>query len=443
MSLTNMATNNSIQFAAFALALTCATSAAAVSPQWTIAVESRVRTQEGPSADLAGSWTSLADGSQLLAAVQRGPNGRAALRRIDGHGQIADFAALDPPVNPGEALVLLAAVQDGAYALTSATPDAHASTLYRFAADGSRQWTLRLPSKAYTGDGPAVKLLVHADGSALVLHRRSMTQVTASGEMVWQAGDGNDGQMMQDLADVLIDRQGVIWVGGRGGRAAGARQNDASLRRYSSDGSLLSLHTLPCSPCTNARVMSLAQLSDGKVVAVGRSGTNQPGFFSVRYSDGSERLLALTAPGAGYDRVVADAADNVYALSLDTRTVSAINTADGSVRWHKDGSDITALSNGVLISQSPASGTGTLSLGAFDANGDARWTRQIAANDGSTLGGARQAGGLTRVVAMHRAGRCARVHCAGGAQLERPQHRVRGRRHRQPAAAHDPLQRTR
>ncbi|MCQ4165600.1 hypothetical protein [Tahibacter harae] len=383
--------------------------AAAVSPQWMVNVENLVRTQEQPLADLGASWTLLADGSQLLAAQSRTAEHHRTLRRITPDGQISDFGQFTPgghgqlpETHYGDAArVLLAAAQTGAWVLTSSTGETTGSQLQFLEADGRLRWSLPLPSNAADGDGPAVALSAQADGSALVLRKRSVLKVDASGQIKWHFGNGNADHVMLDQAVLAVDSLGVSWVGGGGGLRLGADHlKFAAVRRFDSQGALLSLGLLLCDSCTHSRVLGLALLPNGEAAVVGRSGAGEPGFFAMFGQYGAQRLRVFTAPGGGYDHVVADAANNVYALARDTGTVSAIDPANGSVRWQKSGSDISALPEGVLIAQAPTSGTGALTISAFGADGTTQWTRQIEASDGTALGGARYEDGVTRVVAM-------------------------------------------
>lgn len=376
--------------------------ARAVSPQWVVNVESRVRTQERPLADLAGSWVSLSDGSQVLAARRHNDyTPSPPLRRISPDGQVSDFG----PYYASAFRVLLATAQDGVrdgfFALSSG-PEEHAVSQLQFLQnDGRQRWSINLPSNAADGEGPAVAVSPQADGSALVLRKRSLLKVDANGRVKWHFGNGNANHFMLDQAALAVDSLGVSWVGGRGGLRLGADHlKFAAVRRFDSKGNLLSLGLLLCDSCTQSRVHGLAVLPSGEVAVVGRSGANEPGFFAMYEHYGPQRLRVFTAPGGGYDHVVADAANNVYALARDINTVSAIDPTNGSVRWQKSGSDISTLPEGVLIAQAPASGVGALTLTAYAPDGSAQWSRQIEASDGSALGGARYEDGVTRVVAM-------------------------------------------
>lgn len=386
--------------------LLTATPAQAVSPQWVVNIENRARTQEEPLTDLAWSWVSLADGSQVLAARRRDYSPSSPpLRRISPDGQISDFGRPGQLYYAGAFRVLLATAQDGArdglFMLNSGSEDSTTSQLQRIETDGDRRWSISLPSNAADGEGPAVALAPQADGSALVLRKRSLLKVDANGQVKWHFGNGNANHLMLDQAALAVDSLGVSWVGGGGGLRLGADHlKFAAVRRFDSQGNLLSLGLLLCDSCTQSRVLGLTVLPNGEAAVVGRSGANEPGFFAMFEQYGAQRLRVFTAPGGGYDHIVADAANNVYALARDTNTVSAIDPANGSVRWQKSGSGISALPNGVLITQAPASGTGALTISAYAPDGATQWSRQIEASDGSALGGARYENGTTRVVAM-------------------------------------------
>lgn len=384
-------------------------------PQWSVTFDNRALSNEQAQADLRASWARLADGSTLLASHA---GSSVALRGLGADGTTRFSRAISSPTAyQYTRIVLLAANADstGAYVAASTTnPESH-TLLYRTGSSGDFDELLQLPDWAADGAGPAVALRTLPDDSLLVLRRRAITRIASDGQLLWNFGNGEDGYHLLDATDVAVAPDGTVWVTARGGvRFAGSPAPFASVRRFLPDGQQLPQDLLRCTTCTESRATGVTVLADGQAVVVGRSGPGEPGFVAAYAADGTRRLLVDTAPGGGYDRVTHDDAGNVYALSQDTNTISAIDIADGQVRWQRAGSDVTALASGVLISQRFRTGAGQLDVDAVDADGQLLWTRQLEASGGSAVGGAqRVSGGVALQLQIDRN----ETHCGKGPRI--------------------------
>lgn len=214
------------------------------------------------------------------------------------------------------------------------------------------------------------------------------SHIAASGTTRWTFSNGDGHQYLLRNGGAVRGADGNLWLAGGGGSRTdpdGARV--AAVRRMDDEGRLLTLHTFLCASCSQSNATAIDALPDGEVVVVGRSGENEPGFIAFYRGNGAPRLRLDTAPGVGYDRLVHDADGNIYAHSEREERIVALNR-DGGVRWQREGSDMSALDHGVLISQRFPRRAGALRIDAVAADGQLRWSQQIEASDGIRAGGA-------------------------------------------------------
>lgn len=363
-------------------------------PQWSVTFDNRALSDEQAQADLRASWARLADGSTLLASHA---GSSVTLRGLGADGTTRFSRTISAPTAyQYTRIVLLAANAEstGAYVTASTTNPVSYTLLYRTDPSGTFDELLQLPDWAADGAGPAVALRTLPDDSVLVLRRRAITRIAGDGQLLWNFGNGEDGNHMLDATDFAVAPDGTVWVTARGGvRFLSSPAPFASVRRFLPNGQQLPQDLLRCTICTESRATGVTVLADGQAVVVGRSAPGEPGFVAFYSADGSRRLLVDTLPGEGYDRVMHDDAGNVYAFSGDTNTVSAIDIADGKVRWQYDGNDVAALASGVLISRRFRLRTGQLEVDFVDADGQLQWTRLLEASDGTAIGGAQRVDG--------------------------------------------------
>lgn len=357
-------------------------------PQWTRTFPSAQRSYEQALTTLHGSWLRLGDGSYLIGSTGIPADGNLLLRGLEADGRERSYRRLQ--TSGGDVMQLrLASVADGgAYLLAGRNSAWAPPTLERLDASATSQWTLTLPEGGADGSGHMRQLLVLADGSALVVQQRMFSRINSSGTLRWNFSNGDDHQYLLRSGGAVISADGNLWLAGGGGSRSdpdGARV--AAVRRMDDEGRQLTLHTFLCASCSESAATAIDALPDGEVVVVGRSGDNEPGFIAFYRSNGAPRLRLDTAPGVGYDRLAHDASGNIYAYSERDERVVALNR-DGSVRWQREGGDMSALTDGVLVSQRFPHRAGALTVDAIAADGQLRWSQQIEASDGIRAGGA-------------------------------------------------------
>lgn len=360
-----------------------------LTPQWSKSFGVQMRSSETALEPLHGSWIRLGDGSYLIGSRDLPDGNGLRLRALAADGSDR-YTRLLPAAGGQRMQMQLTAIaaDGGAYLLYGADSDWMLPTLERLDAAGTRQWQATLPEGGANGSGRLRQLVTLSDSSALVVQQRMFSRITASGGTQWTLRNGDDHQYLLRNGGAVRGADGNLWLAGGGGSRSdpdGARV--AAVRRMDDSGRLLTLHTFLCASCSESAATAIAALPDGEVAVVGRSGDNEPGFIAFYHSNGAPRLRVDTPPGVGYDRLVHDANGNLYAYSERDERVTALNR-DGSVRWQRDGGDLSALAHGVLISSRFPRRAGALRVEAVDADGQLRWSQTIEASDGLRAGGA-------------------------------------------------------
>jgi hypothetical protein len=147
------------------------------------------------------------------------------------------------------------------------------------------------------------------DGSALALYDNGLSRVGVDGVVQWNVRNGNNGHLFRGN-DMLVDGSGVIWVASHGPLVG---QQGAAVLRFDLDGTRLSEDYYLCELCIYNTAEALDVLADGKVVAAGSSGTNQPGFLARYSADGVRELVVDLETNRSYERLVHDTDGLVYA----------------------------------------------------------------------------------------------------------------------------------
>lgn len=359
-----------------------------LTPQWTKTFGLQLRSYEEPLQPLHGSWVRLGDGSYLIGSRDL-PNGSSVrLRALETDGADRHTRRLSAGGQPVQMRLATITADGGAYLLYGADSDSMPSTLERLDATGAPQWQATLPEGGTDGRGRQRQLMTLDDGSAVIVQERMISRVSAGGVPLWSYRNGDGNRYLLRGGGAALGADGYLWLAGAGGAYKdpdGPRV--ASVRRLDLQGQLLTLHTFLCATCSESAATAIDVLPDGEIVVVGRSGDNEPGFIAFYRSNGAPRLRLDTAPGVGYDRLAHDASGNIYAYSERDERVVALNR-DGSVRWQREGGDMSALADGVLVSQRFPRRAGALIVDAVAADGQLRWSRQIEASDGIRAGGA-------------------------------------------------------
>ena len=366
-------------------------------PQWSQTFRFRADTAERPLQNLHGSWLRLSDGTHLIAARDLPGSNGVRLRALEADGRERFALPLEPESYAGEAVVQLAhdAIGGGAFVLSDIAGDGYPARLDLLQPDGTRLWQQAMPE----GVGDAKQLAAYGNDAVLVLQDVALQAIDRSGNLRWAFYPGQNENLLHH-SSVAFDRSsGTTWLAGSGGlRGAPDGGRLAAVRRFDASGTLLSLDTFLCSQCSQSRVTAIDLLPDGEAVVAGRSGEGEPGFVAFYHADGTLRLRVETLPGTGYDRLVHDSLGTIYAFSASDSRVVMLGR-DGSVLWQREGDDMAALDQGVLVSRPFPRRAGPLTIEAH-AFGQLRWTRQIDSSDGLRVGGALSDNGRITLLAQ-------------------------------------------
>lgn len=379
-------------FAFVTFAALTASPVAAQPPQWSVTFDTSSYADESPLPDLRGSWAPTSDGGHVLATRDDADAGKTVVRRFNADGSVRYTRPWSFSL-PNARALLAADGSAGTYVVSSspATSGANAyGDLTYLDADGAYVWNSDLTNDT----GVATKLERLAGGDLLLLRERRLQRLSGQdGAQVWAYGGINE---LQDANDLSIAGTRA-WIAGR--RYTPTHPNGVGyvIQVDTDTGTQVNAWLPTCSTCTQSRAFGIDVQPNGRVVAVGRGGPGEPGFIAFFTIEGLPQFVA-DAPGGGYDHVTHDAAGNIYALSRVTRTVDAINPANGTVLWSKPGSDVVATSSGVVVSRVFPATTGALGVDAFTASGDLLWSRDLETADGVLAGGARHGGGVTTLL---------------------------------------------
>lgn len=367
-------------------------------PQWSQTFRLRANTAERPLQTLQGSWLRLGDGTHLVAARDMPGSDGFRLRALEPDGRERFTLPLQPESYAGEAVVQLAhdAAGGGAFVLSDVAGDWRPARLDLLQPDGTGLWQQAMPE----GAGDAKQLSTYGNAAVLVLQDAVLQAIDRSGTVRWAFYPGQNESLLHHGGVAFDDDSGTTWLAGSGGlRGMPDGDRVAAVRRFDASGTLLSLDTFRCPQCSQSRATAIDLLPDGEAVVVGRSGEGEPGFVAFYHADGTRRLRLDTPPGSGYDRLVHDELGTIYAFSASDSRVVALGR-DGSVLWQREGADMAALDQGVLVSQPFPRRAGALGVDAYSASGQLRWSRQIESSDGLRAGGARWDNGRITLLAQ-------------------------------------------
>lgn len=383
-------------FTLVAFAALSATSATAQPPQWSVAFDTSSYADESPLPDLRASWAPTADGGHVLASLDDADAGRMLVRRFNADGSVRYTRPWNISL-PNPRVLLAADGSAGTYVVSSspATPGASAfGQIIYLEADGSFGWYRSLTDPT-TDTGVATALERLAGGDLLLLRERRLQRLDGQdGAQVWAFAHVNE--PFQDANDLSVAGN-TAWIAGRLYTPTHTDGVGYVLKVDANTGTRINAWLPTCSTCTQGRALGIDVQPSGRVVAVGRGGTGEPGFVAFFAPEGVLQFVA-DVPDGGYDRVTHDSVGNVYALSRATNTVSAIDPANGTARWTKPGSDMVATASGIIISRVFPVATGAIGVDMFTPSGNPVWSRELETADGVVAGGARHGGGITTLL---------------------------------------------
>jgi hypothetical protein len=362
-----------------------------VGPQWMQRFSREVYSYEWILSNEGPNWARLADGGTvLLTHISIGYNDKAMLARRFA----PDGAVLRTQVLPTS----LTGVEDYSRTIVASDPltgdvvvlvgpdprdtSPQRCTLLRLDAE------LELRTATPLGvDSPfnksCTELQLLADGSALAMYDNGLSRVGVDGVVQWSVRSGNNGHLFRGN-DMLVDTSGVIWVASLGPLVG---QQGAAVLRFDLDGVRLSEDYYLCGLCISTSADALDLLADGKVVAAGGSGTNQPGFFARYSADGARELVIDLEPDRSYERLAHDADGFVYGLARVgdelPDEVRRIDPANGSVLWTRPARDIVATEHGVVVTR--GGDQYHISAVGLDASGALQWSHELVGEEGGIV----------------------------------------------------------
>lgn len=352
--------------------------APAISPQWVASFWRDVPASDPMASRSRATWLHLTDGSTALFTAPGG----LLFRRLDADGVVVATVQLPaqrvgiPAGSIGDVTIGADPVDGGFHLLMETGWGSPGCRLVHVDAQFGLQWSIDAPGSTIYSD-PCAGLHVLADGSALVLRRSTLARVDRSGQTLWSRGMPEDGRYLGARA-FAVDAHDVIWV-------VGARDNNASVTRYTLSGEQISSDAFLCATCVASTAEAIDVQPNGDVLVGGGSGSFQPGFM-VRYdANGARRLWVDTETDVHYSRITHDEDGAVYVgvgelYGTETREIRRVDSVSGAVQWTIEADGFGARAQGIVTLHEQA--TRLLAV-AIDPAGNETWSALLSPNQGA------------------------------------------------------------
>lgn len=324
------------------------------------------------------AWAMLADGSTVVASfVADYPLDAMVLRKFSADGAVAARLRI-LPTSSAASLERFAQLEAGE--LPGWTLSLHGTvdcTIRALDETLAVRWSSDVPGMVEGTQNRCLRLLPLAGGGAVVLRESSMSRFdTGDGSLEWTVSV-RQGTPWNAPTLAIQHADSTIWVAVA--EIPSGAQAQATLRRYSITGQLLSTHSMPCPGCRSSRFTALALARDGSVFASAATGTAQPGLL-MRYAANGAMTTQLPLPIDQYAVQLDPGSDGSLYARMDlfgNTNAVRIDPDTGSILWSRNGSGQIALTEGVLIVESDPFPNGVQVATAIRPDGSVRWTNTV------------------------------------------------------------------